>query len=190
MVVRFALGWLWLSNGNSLMVNYHPQKFLGLHISTNSMRERPDSLPFSCEPRYKTRNRVFNISMVWVWLHETISFPGSGSAYLPQQDWTKSIPVLVQSVFLRWFDCKNLNCCHCCVVSPYVSCDIIFNSPSWARTEPDHVVRLTRPSGSVFAYCKRSKTGAGEGLGTRLIFSLWLPLTTGQNVSIRLLYSR
>ena len=33
----------------------------------------------------------------------------------------------------------------------------------------DHVVRFTRPSGSVFAYCKRSKTGAGEGLGTRLV---------------------
>ena len=32
----------------------------------------------------------------------------------------------------------------------------------------DHVVRFTRPSPSVFAYCKRSKTGAGEGLGTRL----------------------
>ena len=32
----------------------------------------------------------------------------------------------------------------------------------------DHMVRFTRPSGSVFAYCKRSKTGAGEGLGTRL----------------------
>ena len=31
-----------------------------------------------------------------------------------------------------------------------------------------HVVRFTRPSGSVFAYYKRSKTGAGEGLGTRL----------------------
>ena len=33
----------------------------------------------------------------------------------------------------------------------------------------DHVVRFTRPSHSVFAYCKRSKTGAGEGLGTRLV---------------------
>ena len=32
----------------------------------------------------------------------------------------------------------------------------------------DHVVRFTRPSPSVFAYCKRSKTGAREGLGTRL----------------------
>ena len=32
----------------------------------------------------------------------------------------------------------------------------------------DHVVRFTRPSGSVFAYCKRSKTGAREGLGMRL----------------------
>ena len=32
----------------------------------------------------------------------------------------------------------------------------------------DHVVRFTRPSPSVFTYCKRSKTGAGEGLGTRL----------------------
>ena len=35
----------------------------------------------------------------------------------------------------------------------------------------DHVVRFTRLSPSVFAYCKRSKTGAGEGLGTRL--SIW-----------------
>ena len=33
----------------------------------------------------------------------------------------------------------------------------------------DHVVRFTRPSPSVFAYCKQSKTGAGEGLGMRLI---------------------
>ena len=32
----------------------------------------------------------------------------------------------------------------------------------------DHVVRFTRPFPSVFAYCKRSKTGAREGLGTRL----------------------
>ena len=32
----------------------------------------------------------------------------------------------------------------------------------------DHVVRFSRPSPPVFAYCKRSKTGAGEGLGTRL----------------------
>ena len=32
----------------------------------------------------------------------------------------------------------------------------------------DHVVRFTRPSGSVFAYCKRSKTWAEESLGTRL----------------------
>ena len=32
----------------------------------------------------------------------------------------------------------------------------------------DHVVRFTTPSPSVFAYCKQSKTGAGEGLGTRL----------------------
>ena len=34
----------------------------------------------------------------------------------------------------------------------------------------DHVVRFTRPSPSVFVYCKRSKTGAREGLGTRLFF--------------------
>ena len=32
----------------------------------------------------------------------------------------------------------------------------------------DHVVRFTRPSPSVFAYCKRSKTGAREDLGRRL----------------------
>ena len=30
------------------------------------------------------------------------------------------------------------------------------------------VLGFTRPSPSVFAYCKRSKTGAREGLGTRL----------------------
>ena len=33
----------------------------------------------------------------------------------------------------------------------------------------NHVVRFTRPSGSVFAYCKQSKTGAREGLEPRLI---------------------
>ena len=33
----------------------------------------------------------------------------------------------------------------------------------------DHMVRFTRPSPSVFAYCKRSRTGDGEGLGTRLV---------------------
>ena len=32
----------------------------------------------------------------------------------------------------------------------------------------DHVVRFTRPSPSIYAYCKRSKNGAGEGLGTGL----------------------
>ena len=36
-----------------------------------------------------------------------------------------------------------------------------------------HMVRFTRPSSSVFAYCKQSKTGAEEGLGTRVV------LTTG-----------
>ena len=33
----------------------------------------------------------------------------------------------------------------------------------------DHMVRNPRPSPSIFAYCKRSKTGGGEGLGTRLL---------------------
>ena len=37
----------------------------------------------------------------------------------------------------------------------------------------DHVVRFTRPSPSVFAYSKWSKTGAGEGLGTRLFNHLF-----------------
>ena len=37
----------------------------------------------------------------------------------------------------------------------------------------DHVVRFTRPSGPVFAYCKQSKTGAREGLGTRLAPGGW-----------------
>ena len=36
----------------------------------------------------------------------------------------------------------------------------VFDRLQYAKTEP--------ASGSVFAYCKRSKTGAGEGLGTRL----------------------
>jgi len=32
----------------------------------------------------------------------------------------------------------------------------------------DHVMKFHRPSPSVFAYCKRSKTGGVEDLGTRL----------------------
>ena len=32
----------------------------------------------------------------------------------------------------------------------------------------DHVMKYPRPSPSVFAYCKRSKTGGVEGLETRL----------------------
>ena len=37
-------------------------------------------------------------------------------------------------------------------------------------TSPDvtHVTLSPRPSPSVFAYCKRSNTGRGNGLGTRL----------------------
>ena len=31
-----------------------------------------------------------------------------------------------------------------------------------------HVTRSPRPSPAVFAYCKRSNTGGGNGLGTRL----------------------
>ena len=31
-----------------------------------------------------------------------------------------------------------------------------------------HVTRSPRPSPAVFAYCKRSNTGSGNGLGTRL----------------------
>ena len=45
----------------------------------------------------------------------------------------------------------------------------------------DHVVRFTRPSPSVFAYCKRSKTGAGEGLGTRLSLSACILDTRERN---------
>ena len=41
-------------------------------------------------------------------------------------------------------------------LSTYVDTDII------------NVIKWTRPSPSVFAYCKRSKTGRWEGLGTRL----------------------
>jgi len=33
----------------------------------------------------------------------------------------------------------------------------------------DHVMKFPRPSPSVIAYCKRSKTGGVEGLGMRLL---------------------
>ena len=39
-----------------------------------------------------------------------------------------------------------------------------------------HVVRFTRPSPSVFAYCTQSKTGAGKALGTRLGPLAWIPV--------------
>ena len=48
-------------------------------------------------------------------------------------------------------------------LSLYVQCNKIHDAHA-----ADHMVRFTRPSGSVFAYCKRSKTGAREGLGMRL----------------------
>ena len=32
----------------------------------------------------------------------------------------------------------------------------------------DHVIRFPRPSPSIFAHCKRSRTGGVEGMGTRL----------------------
>ena len=34
-----------------------------------------------------------------------------------------------------------------------------------------HVMKFPRPSPSVIVYCKRSKTGGVEGLGTRLQYS-------------------
>ena len=57
----------------------------------------------------------------------------------------------------------------------------------------DQVVRFTRPSDSVFAYCKQSKTGTREGLGMRLepnsltffLSSLPPPLTSpGSNSTV------
>ena len=42
-------------------------------------------------------------------------------------------------------------------------------------TDVIHVIKWSRPSPSVFAYCKRSKTGRWEGLGTRLGVS-YLPV--------------
>jgi len=32
----------------------------------------------------------------------------------------------------------------------------------------DHMMKFPRPSPSVFAYCKQSKTGGVEGLGMRI----------------------
>ena len=46
----------------------------------------------------------------------------------------------------------------------------------------DHVVRFSRPFPSVFAYCKRSKTGAGEGLGTRLLYSTYTVIKTAFSI--------
>ena len=37
----------------------------------------------------------------------------------------------------------------------------------------DHVVRFTRLSGYIFAYCKQSKTRAREGLRMRLVSTGW-----------------
>ena len=37
-----------------------------------------------------------------------------------------------------------------------------------SRQNVIHMIKWTRPSASVFASCKRSKTGRWEGLGTRL----------------------
>ena len=40
--------------------------------------------------------------------------------------------------------------------------------PPSVDTDVIHVINDTRPSPSIFAYCKRSKTGRWEGLGTKL----------------------
>jgi len=47
----------------------------------------------------------------------------------------------------------------------------------------DSLVRFTRPSGSVFAYCKRSTTGAREGLGTRLATAAVVACSTNNGES-------
>ena len=44
---------------------------------------------------------------------------------------------------------------------PRPSPALVFDRLQYGKTEPE-----------VFAYCKRSKTGAGEGLGTRLVEGL------------------
>jgi len=50
----------------------------------------------------------------------------------------------------------------------------------------DHMMKFPRLSPSVFAYCKRSKTGAIEGLGTRLRLSTsWWMQTESAKVSKR-----
>ena len=57
---------------------------------------------------------------------------------------------------------KTKNTCAKCVQGPL--------SPSvyLGRQNIIHVIKWTRPSPSIFAYCKRLKTGRWEGLGTRL----------------------
>ena len=63
---------------------------------------------------------------------------------------------------ISWFKTKNV--CTKCILSiedPY--------PPLSTKVDTDviHMIKWTRPFPSVFAYCKRSKTGRWEGLGTR-----------------------
>ena len=43
---------------------------------------------------------------------------------------------------------------HFVILVPRPSPALVFDRLQYAKTEPDHVVRFNRPSGSVFAYCK------------------------------------
>ena len=79
------------------------------------------------------------------------------------------------------FQCCTTDCVFCSVIGgekffsrKYCRISLILRpspAPVFDRLQyaADHVVRFTRLSGSIFAYCKRSKTGAGEGLGMRLM---------------------
>ena len=72
------------------------------------------------------------------------------------------------------FQCSTTDCVFCSVIGgeKFFSRKLRPSSaPVFDRLQyaADHVVRFTRLSGSIFAYCKQSKTGAGEGLGTRLL---------------------
>ena len=51
---------------------------------------------------------------------------------------------------------------------------LLIRDPPQVDTVVIHMIKWTRPSPSVIAYCKRSKTGQWEGLGTRLGFQLSL----------------
>ena len=79
---------------------------------------------------------------------------------------------------LQWYGnyIYNLICCQntcSCIVASFPGLPRLqfFDRLQYAKTEEEGLVNLTYMTSQILdmkAYCKQSKTGAGEGLGTRL----------------------